>query len=426
MKRELFNKAVEFVFTSLGMFHKHTIKEQFESYCFLMEDGSKLINQLKKLREEGLAGTDLRRGMSSVECIHSKYFQITYDNVKDKISVSVFETGWKWAHKKSRYYPYSKNTPQICYSKNLYVFHFRNNKPRLLQTSHLAHYDKTTKNLMKLFMGIDFDPEVRTLAKYAIGAQDDWEIIFNKTGVKVPKALRIFESDKVMKLIEVLANPNELNSLCQWLSRKPITGIDDFKNNPGEYGLRRWDIEDLFHKTIAGMLSNGKTLDDRIPEWLVRDYISDCHVLKRKMSLKMTSKKRMVDEHRKMSAERILLGIRAIKVHEDYKNVLDYLEIPAELIKNKRRLAEESEIQSHCVATYADKINRGECCIVSCILEDKRWTIEVGKREINEGTGVMFNVLQMRGYRNESPPNHLQQLIQDKLEKAYHQPKLVF
>ena len=148
-------------------------------------------------------------------------------------------------------------------------------------------------------------------------------------------------------------------------------------------------------------------LETSINGWLIRDYINDLVALKRKMSLKMTSKTRIEDEHRKMTKERMIKGIKAIKVAERYKTLFKDSDIEAELIETKERLLAESIDQDHCVATYGNHINAGTCAIFCITWEGVKYTLQVNS---------YFNNVQFRGHRNTDVPKECVEKVNAKLQ----------
>jgi hypothetical protein len=165
------------------------------------------------------------------------------------------------------------------------------------------------------------------------------------------------------------------------------------KNN----GMGYVDFYDTLGYMMFGSAANG---------WVIRDYIQDLVALKRKMSLKMTSKTRIEDEHRKMTKERMIKGIKAIKVAERYKTLFKDSDIEAELIETKERLLAESIDQDHCVATYGNQINAGTCAIFCITWNGTKYTLQVNS---------YFQNVQFRGHRNTDAPKECVEKVNARL-----------
>lgn len=405
MKKELFNRIVAYLTAELGT-PKVTIKDDFESVCFTIRDNSERINVLKNAIALDKANqykllTD-PRFTSSYDLVNV-YYTVLYNSEKDKISVSTYEVGWAWADKKQRFYPFKRQTPQMCYSKNLYTFMAWRvsvskymHKPRLFKGQDVTNGYEWSGEIAKMMMNIDFKPTMNVTAKHYMNAKDEWEVIYRKTGVKVPKALRIFSIAEVSDLLSVLENPNELNTLCQHLKKRPSNfNPEDARIGESVY-IKPISYELHFRLSEMMFSSDSKS-------WLIRDYINDLVKLKRKFSLKRTSVTRIEDEHRKMTKEIMIMGIKAIKVHDHYKDMFKNFPIAdAELILDKKRLMKESIDQDHCVASYGFRINSGECCIISIPWKGVQYTMQVNATTVSTTKTFEYHIVQCKGFRNQT------------------------
>jgi hypothetical protein len=401
MKKELFNRIVAYLTAELGE-SKVTIKDDFESVCFTIRDNTEKINTLKEaiaLDKANQAALLRDYRFSSGYDLVNQYYTVLYNSVKDKISISTYEAGWAWADKKSRFYPFKRQIPSLCYSKNLYTFmSWRVSvskytfKPRLLKGQDVGGGYEWTGEIAKMMMNIDFKPTMNVTAKHYMNAKDEWEVIYRKTGIKVPKALKMFPVAEISDLITALANPNELNTLCQHLiTYKSIKSSDSHT-----------DVLTSMDTIVPNLYAHlaHKLFKNTDASWLMRDYIQDLIKLKRTFSLRMTSKTRIEEEHRKMTKEIMIMGIKAINVHEHYKEMFKNFPIPnAELILDKKRLMKESIDQDHCVASYGHRINSGECCIVSLPWEGVQYTMQINA--LNAGGQRMYAIQQCQGFRNK-------------------------
>lgn len=270
-------------------------------------------------------------------------------------------------------------------------------------------------------------------SKYLHGAKDSWEIIQRKTGVTVPKMLRVFNAEDMYHLICSLKNTGELNTICQYLSANKFDGGPIIDRDPlGRRALIKtpslWAVlSRLINKTPLydqkELFSNTLFEEDPIAfvnwQMLLRDYVSDCFVLKKRMfSLKMTSLTRIQDEHRKMSIIRRAKAMPAIKVNEEYKAVETKLKeelkivTDLEMITEKKRLLQEGVEQEHCVASYGNHINSGHCTILSLVYNEERYTCEIKRINTNVFSGsIGFAMTQCRGKRNKDAPTELKSAI---------------
>ena len=143
-----------------------------------------------------------------------------------------------------------------------------------------------------------------------------------------------------------------------------------------------------------------KVLYNDIPEEAyIIDYVNMCMELKEKMSLRMSYNK-LKSEHNRLA---LLYDIRRVKQFKIPDTTLSKLQLPKEYVRitTKRGLLQEAVIQHHCVASYAEKINKGKCLIYTIIYQGKRYTIEI------VFSRKKFIVRQIRGAYNSPPPDNL-------------------
>lgn len=264
------------------------------------------------------------------------------------------------------------------------------------------------KDILKVVLNIDYVPTLdKVLTRNFMNTKNEVEVVERMYNVKIPKLLiDKFSVGSLDLLCKVLQNPGEMNRICQHIINKE-------KDKAEERAVKGIGI--IFFLDGAGNLEHKHHLarvisemcfgnDDKV--WLVEDWMTDHYEMDKKLSLKITSEKRMRDEHNKLSRARILKGIKYVKMDKLYKDLFKDFAIPVEEVDNKKRLLQESIEQEHCVATYADRINRGECGIFSMVFKDIRYTLEVNR---------FLNMVQLQGFRNgqkgHNPPQELKEMI---------------
>ncbi|TXI90016.1 MAG: hypothetical protein E6Q36_02260 [Chryseobacterium sp.] len=439
MRKEIFDQVVSWAEKNIGKPHSHKVHKHFIAYTFLTVDESthietikahmKKLKDLKKKKEPSpkVEGYHYERSHIRLPLRYAinDYLSILYDLRDDRISVTELQAGYRFNEKKNSYYPIKRKTHRLSLSKKgLYQLINRmpsGYAPRHIFTTEVSG-NAIIQDIAYVMMGLSFPTKLRVHNRYVNGAKDDWDIIFNKTGVRIPKALRECNPQEVLNVVEVMANPNELNTICQLLS------VADKSKWSAYYKanlLINLISEYMFPQTNNvwdGIITQDKS-------YLIRDYISDLQTLGRKtFTLKMRSEARMRDEHRKMTVLRQLRGVKKIKVSPVYDPIITTLKeyLPTvEIIDNKNRLVEESEEQQHCVATYADRINRGECLIIS--LKDgagKRYTGEINKRPPTVDPNRLgssyyrYTLNQLQGWRNSGSPEIMRNFLIDVLSKV--------
>ncbi len=330
--------------------------------------------------------------------IVNEYLLVNYDKNKDSISVSTFSVGYAYGGYKQRYYPVRKKYNVFCYSKYLYMFSC-NRKSKKLKVRHWKANAMTAPcqykhEIEKIMLNFNFNTEVVGLARHYKDSTDIFDVLRKIHGVSVPKALRGFMVHDLNIVMGCLKNKNELNSICQYISKRgPLPPSQEIFN----LDYRSYSI----FEAIAGMTIGADKY------WLIRDYFFDLHSLKKTCSIKIKSLNRIEDEHRKMTVERMLLGVPEIQVSKLYVEFSKLFSIEHELISTKDRLIAESYDMHHCVSSRASTINMGNCGIYSVKYQGKNYTLDV--RHDSRG----YYLYEFRGVLNCSPPEELTNLVED-------------
>lgn len=142
----------------------------------------------------------------------------------------------------------------------------------------------------------------------------------------------------------------------------------------------------------------------------VGDYVNMCIYsnkrVKPKVDLSISNIHTLIEKHNDVSWLSRKSGTKPVKVPKDsvFNNLRKILPKEFEWIKNRKRLILETELQHHCVWSYADKISSDMCAIYSYVDKDgskslcndgkpKRYTIEFN---FNKQDGTYY-VVQVQG-----------------------------
>ncbi len=409
MKQELFKNIVD-LYIKREKFDSLTSTDEYEIYVFRQnrigtdeENYQRLKAEAVKRMKKGSCGYNDRH----FNC-YKDYISIKYDKIKDKISCSEFSYGYVYSRHKQRYVPIRRKTSRFCYSNKLYSFITVNKQSKVRIATPMNFPDMEIFNMVigKDITSIGSESRYSTIPyNYFMDTKDGYDALSKYTGTPIPKALRVFKLHDLEILLRVLKDKNELNKLCQHIAKvkKDTKELADLLSYDDAFGGALWTF-------LADMMLGNKGLS-----WLVRDWVADHKMLKRKLSIKISSEKRLMDEHNRMSQEIRLRGIKEITVRPIYEKIMDDFPIKdAELIKDKQRLMQEGTEMEHCVASYANMINAGHCCILSIPYEGERWTAEIAVRnesDMEGNTKVAFLLKQLRGYRNKPAPAILSEII---------------
>lgn len=149
---------------------------------------------------------------------------------------------------------------------------------------------------------------------------------------------------------------------------------------------------------------------------VARDYIIDDYVYMtwkykspKKFNLKLKSYKALIRDHDNLVLTLNNKRLPGVKIPKN--SVFNNVKLPEnfERIKTKNRLLMETHMQKHCVASYAELINKDKCSIYSTVYNNKRYTIEIRKRR------KKFYIAQIKGMFNSDAPTELIELINSEL-----------
>ena len=162
--------------------------------------------------------------------------------------------------------------------------------------------------------------------------------------------------------------------------------------------------EDSYWKSLNIYGENQKVTKETV-RYTVQDYINFCHTLHKKIHLTFTSAKKMKEFHDDyvVIIENKHTPTITIPKNTKFKGLEKLL--PADefiWIKTKRKIIKEGVEMHHCVATYANLVNKDDCAIYGFIKKNnnRRYTIEFKKNR----NGYYIEQMQSmcnRGYAKE-------------------------
>ncbi|MEK6828866.1 MAG: PcfJ domain-containing protein [Nanoarchaeota archaeon] len=143
----------------------------------------------------------------------------------------------------------------------------------------------------------------------------------------------------------------------------------------------------------------------------------------------VTLKARHDELSRKILVRKKVKGGRGrLKVGKVYPDIKSMPELGVEKIKSVQRLNRESEMLHHCVHSYKERINSGECAIYSLLFDEEIYTLQVVAEKINSPI-IEFNdcvnvvktedreekynlrMVQLRGKHNCNPPEEMRDVL---------------
>lgn len=180
---------------------------------------------------------------------------------------------------------------------------------------------------------------------------------------------------------------------------------DDVKKLLAEHPFREFAFGSLYR------LALGK--DTHYPNGnLVNDCVRMARVLREPIKLKIKSWAKMVEWHEKLRKRYLLRDLEDIQVDPVYPTLTADCSYVIEKIETKERLAKEAIELHHCVNSYTDRINSGDCAIYSILDGKQRYTAEV----VHENR--QFKLNQLRGNCNSAPPTELEEFFTKLLDQV--------
>lgn len=212
---------------------------------------------------------------------------------------------------------------------------------------------------------------------------------------------------KNLKLADVNDWPKLINFYRNLENKKELHVYDS-----GHSSLKLdYDFELLKHYYHNTFIENNESYLCENSRILIKDYLNLCQLLSINVNLRMTSFKKLKQEHDRLALELIERDIekRDIRIKEEYTKI-DFLS----LIKTTEDLVLESKRQHHCVASYLQRIENGFCAIYTDLYTSKRYTIEISYSP----TKQIYILNQCKGVFNSEPPVEYLILLRDKLKQA--------
>ena len=156
----------------------------------------------------------------------------------------------------------------------------------------------------------------------------------------------------------------------------------------------------------------------------VADYVSACLDNKVKINMKYQSLRKMSQK-----TTDIILGVANKKTskiiipkNSDFKPLVDALDNSRfEYIKTRNRIIAEGELMSHCVASYADEVNRDHSAIFHLTYNDIPYTVEFCK-EVEKGKGSYY-INQIQGKCNRGAPREVIAYVRRCIKDVNYEPQ---
>lgn len=175
-------------------------------------------------------------------------------------------------------------------------------------------------------------------------------------------------------------------------------------------------------------------LDLRQVEREIYDYVRMCMISKAKVKIDVNSLRQAVNLHDELAHREhdsyYRRNTQPVNVPKNtrFKKLRDILPQDFEWIQTRKRLILETELQHHCVWSYANKISSDNCAIYSFVDssgrfgengEPKRYTIEF----VLDKDKKTYQIMQVQGKYDRAHTTKMREYIQDILDKKQKEEK---
>lgn len=168
-----------------------------------------------------------------------------------------------------------------------------------------------------------------------------------------------------------------------------------------------------------------KNIESLKPEWieskginsqigLLRDTLKMAKILDKKVNCSWSIKRLRLehDNFTKLINDIIFIGSdRQMKIKPIYSRFQEHSKF--QMIKTTKEIALEGKKQNHCVGTYVNKVESGNCGIYRI----NGFTLELNVRYDKKTNKPLLTIGQLRGYANCNPPEELSNMISEKVKE---------
>jgi len=224
------------------------------------------------------------------------------------------------------------------------------------------------------------------------------------------------------------------SSLQQFINK--IKTIDEPLSHKQFAGLSFDDIYEIM--SVAPIFKNPINYVDKFLEYKniakkttdYQTYFDDLIKMANDVGQKINfslNKDNIKEQHDRILLENLdKMKVKEIHVDDKYLILEKYLPKEFKMIKDGKDLLFEGLTQKHCVNSYSDNINRGDCCILTTEYNEKRYTAEISFGKYNwldDYNKEIYRINQFKGYANSSVPNELMTKLQDAINEVNKKEK---
>lgn len=167
---------------------------------------------------------------------------------------------------------------------------------------------------------------------------------------------------------------------------------------------------------VTDMFNNGnyEYLDSTEISTEVHDYVRNCLQSKKPVNLKFKSIRKVITRNTDITLENSNQSTPKIIIprNSKFKDLRAILPEDFEWIRSRQRIIAEGQLMRHCVASYADSVNRDLCAIYHLFKNGKNYTIEFRYQN------GQYYINQVQSRADRGAPQEVRDYIQGFLDEA--------
>lgn len=183
------------------------------------------------------------------------------------------------------------------------------------------------------------------------------------------------------------------------------------------YSMKNSSYQASYLRYYIEYLDNVENLHNTLPTYdfgIFYDTVKMAKTLNRKINCSW-SPKRLRLEHDEWSKEITDIvfteGDRLMSINDIFIKFADASGF--KLLRTTKEMNIEGRKNDHCVATYVNKVDNGNCGIYSI----DGYTLELNTKWVNNHATLALSIVQFRGYKNCNAPENLYNLVKGELYK---------
>lgn len=220
---EMFNSIVQ-KFNQRMPIYSETTNEKFMSVTLQWIDDNGAMDRIKQAVFVDKADPSVVAFNEMGSVWFKGYVSVNYDLTTQKINVNQLLTGYKYAGRKKKIYPFRDRHNLVTFTDQIYYFtQDKANKPRRFLADKIGGMPMNAYEAVTTMLDIDYVPSLPVSLRYYYDAENEWDACNWALGFKVPSYLKKFAPADVYKVFSVLKNPEDRLKLSMYIQDNDVS-----------------------------------------------------------------------------------------------------------------------------------------------------------------------------------------------------------